>query len=208
MTERQAPYKTATPVAMELPEEFLNRAMALQEQAPGGGCLWLARGNFVAEFANGAQNGLKMILYQKAADIWAVGISTVREDLRNAAELGDWVDEMNFQVAREHCRCARTEARIKETDPLSVLQQRANESDKYSGQLCPPRVWKAQIKSMRDGNKSDDGEDVLSRLRGASSALATAIKRANGKKRWVKLMPDLMTVSASVEDLLEKAEGL
>lgn len=56
--------------------------------------------------------------------------------------------------------------------------------------------------------QADDGEDVLSRLRGASSALATALKRANGKKRWTKLMPDLMTLSAMAEDVMEKAEKL
>jgi hypothetical protein len=193
---------------LALPDDFVDRAMALQEQAPGGGCLWRERGAFVAEHINGLLGSKRMIVYQQAADIWAVGLSTVREDLRNAGDFGDFVDEMPFHVSREHCRCARTEGRIRDVDPLIVLQERANESDKHGSQLCPPRVWKAQIADLRNGKKNDDGEDVIGRIRAAGSCIATAMKRANGKQQFATLVADLEVAGAMLEDLLDKAESV
>lgn len=208
----QSQYKTAhadaTHVATELPDEFITGLMALQEQAPGGGCLWLARGRYLIEWQKDAPKHGIGIIQHKAADTWGVCFATVREDVRNTLDAGDWTDEMPdaLQPSREQLRCARTEAALRKLDLLAVLQEQAEQSDQFGGRLCPPGKWRERIKDMKNGNHDDNG-DVLGRIRGAASALTTAMKRAAHNERYAGIMGDLMTASAVVNDLLDKAEA-
>lgn len=184
--------KTATFVAKtEIPNELIDRAMALQEQAPCGGCLWRERGLLINECANGSRRGQRMIIYQALSDIWGCGLSTVREDAHNANDLGDIIDEIPMLfISREQCRCARNESKLRDVDIGTIIKERVEQSDKYGGRLCPVRVWKAQIKAMRNGKKVDSGQDVIGRIEGATSAIATAIKRVNGRKIFAPIMAD------------------
>jgi hypothetical protein len=190
----------------QLPDDFDNRTLALCEQAPGGGCLWLQRGKLIHEYQLGAPKHGRVMLQQRAADVWGVALSTVREDWRNARDLGDWCDEMPFEVSRAQIRCAKQEASLREVDSLVVLQERANDVDKWGGRLCPPRAWKAQIKDLRDGKKTDDGADVVGRIRAAASALATALKRSEGQKRFDTYRQALEDLATNVNILLDEVE--
>lgn len=189
----------------QLPDDFDSRLMALQEPSEGGP-LWLQRGKLIHEYQLGAPKIGKMILCQRAADLWQVALSTVREDVRNSGDFGDWCDEMPFTISRTQVRLARQEATVRKVDPLVVLQEAANESDSFGGMLRPPRVWQQRIKDLRAGRKLDDGKDVLGRLHAAASAITTAMKRADGQARFKRIMPDLEKIAEALEDVIEKAE--
>jgi len=195
------PRETATQIATKLPDEFYSRAEILGADKAN----WLARGAFIKEWAKLAPRGRKMLVYQQAADIWGVDLSTVREDVRNTADFGAWCDEMPFAVSRTQVRLARAEGRIRKVDPLVVLQERAEQVDKY-GKYCPPRVWKQQLKDLSNGKRGDDGMDVVGRIQAACSAMATALKRAVGQAAFIAIMPDIIAAGSVLEDLLGKAE--
>jgi hypothetical protein len=195
---------------LALPDDFIDRAMALQEQAPGGGCLWRERGAFVAEATLGVKHGYKMLVYQSLDRLWRKAESTVRNYERYSEIFGDIVDEYpSVQIAIEDCKDAITEGKLREIDPDVVMIEAINEgAKKYDGQLRSRGSWKALIQDLRAGKKTDDGEDVIGRIRAAGSCIATAMKRANGKAKFATLIADLESVAKSLEDLLDKAESV
>ena len=71
----------------------------------------------------------RTLIYQAASDIWDCAVSTVREDIRNARELGQWVDEMPYKISRQRIRYFRQEAKLRGVDIFVVLDEDAKTID-------------------------------------------------------------------------------
>lgn len=207
MTERQAPYKTSdTAVSTKLPDDYLARVDSIRNLDWRG----LARVTIDGIEQLSGQHST-MFIYQENAKRKRLGLSTIREFVRYESDerLRDWMDEFDcLEPGYLQIRDAIAEARLRDIDVLIVLQERANESDKYGGMLCPHSAWSAQIAEMRKG-KRDKVSPIIRALSSASQNMATAVKHSeNGDGRYKALAKELDKLAMEVDKALEKAEEL
>ena len=203
MTERQAAYD-ATPVAILLPDEFEQRldALADDKDTPR----WRGVGAVALDAIKQMGKQKKMIVYQRCADRFGLGVSTIRLWVRYSTELGEFFDEMPFTPEWTLVRLAHKEAKARESSVESVLLERYNDADKFGGQLCPFRVWSSQLR-----NGKDDGRDpVIAKLERLSQSAATALKGIANNPKYMKngfaIQALAIEIEVKCQKLLETAE--
>lgn len=198
MTERQSCYTVAT----ALPDEIEQRII----QLAGDLSNWRGIAQVTAEALEQVQGKRsKMLVYQRVADLCGNAVSTVRNWSRYQRDFGDWLDEMPMQVSIEQIKLAIKQGKLQNKDALVVMQERANETDKFGGMLCPPRVWAAQLAEQADDDKP---HPVLRALGSASQNMATAVKHSNGDPRYGDLAKEIDKLAMVVDAMLEKAEAV
>lgn len=116
----------------------------------------------------------RMAIQQAFAYASGKKLVTVRAWSRFERRFGEALDELpdGFAVGVDQLRYVEKEARQRKADPVAVLLERINESDKYGSQFIPPDTYAAQL----NGHKPTLPPD-LAALDRAARNIATAIRK-------------------------------
>lgn len=196
------PNPTSTEVAMStsLPDEFEARLDALADDATFP--RWRGVAMVIADALDMMGASSKMIVYQRVADKFSLGVSTVRLWTKYHAELGYLFDEMPYTPEWTQVRLAYREAKKRDTSAEAVLLGRYAEADKWGGQLCPARVWAAQLRDA-----PDDRNPVLAKLERLASCAITALKAVSSGNGYSKFASRLHKLSSEADAILAEAEA-